>query len=359
MGLYRMKGSPYWWYSLKNNGARVRKSTGLIDRKQAKEFYHLKRGEYILGKEKNQLPPLLLKQLLGTYLKDYSKTNKLTYSDDCSIVKTLNSFFGDKVVSEITTQLIEQYKSHRRQTTVRRHLISGARVNRELAILKHAFNKGMEWGLALDNPVRRVKFFNEKDRGRTRYLTQSEKERLLAVCPPFTRRVVLMALKTGMRQAEILNLRWSDIDFNANQITLHKTKSGKIRHIPIHPDVSTVLQSLPKGREYVFFEDSEARSWHGKRRVDFEAALDQAGIRDFKFHDTRHSFASELVMKGVDIKTVSELLGHSTTRMTERYSHLSPSHKNLAINMLPVEPEAPVAKPQILKDIEKQAIKSD
>ncbi|MFH1618594.1 MAG: site-specific integrase [bacterium] len=359
MGIYRMPRSPFWWYSFKYNGKRIRRSTGLVDRKQAGELYHLKRGEYILGKEKNQLPPLPLKMLLETYLKDYSKTNKLSYNDDCSIVRILNNFFGERLTSDITPHLIERYKSHRRQTLVGGHPLSGAKVNRELAILKTAFNKGTEWGLVLDNPVRRVKFFSEKNRGRTRYLTQDEKKRLLDVCPPFIRRIVLTALKTGMRQAEILNLKWTEVDLNANRITLRKTKSGKIRHIPIHPDVLKIFRELPRAGEYVFFDKTESRSWHGRRRGDFEAALEEAGIRDFRFHDLRHSFASELVMKGVDIKTVSELLGHSTTRMTERYSHLSPSHKSLAINTLPVESDAPVARPRVLKELGKSRFESD
>ena len=123
--------------------------------------------------------------------------------------------------------------------------------------------------------------------------------------------------------------------------------------------MSAVLQGLPKGREYVFFDSNEARTWHGKRRVDFDAALDQAGIRDFRFHDLRHTFASELVMKGADIKTVSELLGHSTTRMTERYSHLSASHKNLAINLLVSETKPTVRVPQVILEVEKAQIVSD
>jgi len=354
-----MRKSPFWWYSFKCNGKRVRASTGLADKKQANEIYLLKRGGHILGKEKGQLPAIPLKQLLETYLKDYSKTNKLSYNIDCSMVKTLNNFFGNQVSSEITPQVIEQYKSHRRRTPVGDHYISGARVNRELALLKQAYNKGIDWGLVMDNPVRRVKFFSEKDRGRTRYLTQSEKERLLNACTSFLRRIVLVALKTGMRQTEILDLKWTDIDFNANQIVLKRTKSGKIRYIPIHPDVVAVLQGLPKGRKYVFFDDSESRAWHGKRRVDFEAALEQAGIRDFRFHDLRHTFASELVMKGADIKTISELLGHSTTRMTERYSHLSASHKGLAINLLGSDSRPVAGISKVILEVEKQQIESD
>ena len=359
MGLYKMPRSPFWWYSFKCDGKRIRKSTGLTDKKQANEVYLLKRGVHIMGKEKNQLPALPLKQLLETYLNDYSKTNKLSYCEDFSMVKTLNNFFGDKVASEITPQVIEQYKAHRRQTPVGDHFVSGARVNRELALLKQTYNKGIDWGLVLDNPVKRVKFFSEKDRSRTRYLAQGEKDRLLNLCTPFLRRIVLVALKTGMRQAEILNLKWADIDFNSNQIVLKRTKSGKIRYVPIHPDVLVVLQGLPKGRECVFFDDNEARSWHGKRRVDFEAALDQAGIRDFRFHDLRHTFASELVMKGADIKTVSELLGHSTTRMTERYSHLSASHKGLAINLLASEAKPVVGISKVILEVEKEQIVSD
>jgi len=358
MGLYKMPRSPFWWYSFKCDGRRIRKSTGLTDKKQAKELYLLKRGGHILGKEKGQLPPITLKHLLGTYLEDYSKTNKLTYNDDCSIVNTLNKYFGDKLVSEVTPQLIEQYKAYRRQTPVGNHFVSGARVNRDLAMLKQAYNKGIDWGLVLDNPIKRVKFFNEKDRSRTRYLTPIEKERLLNLCTPFLRRIVLVALKTGMRQAELLNLRWTDIDFNANQIVLKRTKSGRIRYIPLHPDVLDVLQGLPKSREYVFFEANEARWWHGKRRLDFDAVLDQAGIRDFRFHDLRHTFASELVMKGADIKTVSELLGHATTRMTERYSHLSASHKGLAINLLASEPKPTVRISKVISEVEKQQIVS-
>lgn len=340
MGLYKMKGSPFWWYSFQHGKKRIQKSTGLTDKRQAREMYYLKRNGFILGKEKGKPQPIRLKDLLKTYLEDYSKTNKASYYTDCVTAKTLNAFFGDRFVAEVTPQLIERYKSRRTRTLRNGKRISGARVNREMALLKAAFNKGIEWDLVNENPVRRVKFFNESDRGRTRYLTPVEKKRLLTACSPFLRGVVMTALKTGMRQGELLSLKWRDVDSRTNRLTLRKTKSGKIRHIPLHQDVETVLKGLPRLSAFVFADEKGSPlPRHGRLRTDFEAALEKSGIRDFRFHDLRHSFASELVMKGVDIKTVSELMGHSTTRMTERYSHLSPSHKSLAINLLPVESE--------------------
>lgn len=172
--------------------------------------------------------------------------------------------------------------------------------------------------MVIENPVRRVKFFSEKDRSRTRYLNQNEKERLLAVCPQYLRRIVLVALKTGMRQGEILNLKWSDIDSNSNRITLSKTKSGKIRHIPIHPDVLKAFRSLPKVNDYVFYNERRGTRYskYGKLRFDFEDAVKEAGLRNFVFHDLRHCFASH------------------------------------AINLLPVENETRVAKAQVLKEVE-------
>ena len=183
-----------------------------------------------------------------------------------------------------------------------------------------------------------VKLYSEKDRARTRYLSPEEKAKLLAACSPELRRVVLMALKTGMRKSELLFLRWLDVDFGANLIKIRKSKSGRMRFIPLHPDVLKVLTGLPKGGDYVFAGSSgDALTVDGWVRTQFDAALDKAEIRNFRFHDLRHTFASEMVMLGADLKTVSELLGHATTAMTERYSHLSPVHKNLAINLLAQE----------------------
>lgn len=348
MGLYKQPGSPFWNYRFSLRGTRISGSTKVGDRKLAQKIYEHERSEYILGKKTGATKPIKLRDLLQKFLNDYSRTNKRSYSSDVVAAKRINAFMGDKLASDITPHILEQYKGHRRSMIVGDHQVSGARVNRELAVLKTAYTKGIEWDLVMDNPVRKVKFFSEKDRGRTRYLSHIEKESLLAVCPPELRRVVVVALKTGLRQGELLGLKWVDIDSIANTLAVRRSKNGKMRHVPIHEDVRGILNSLPRIGEYIFQDGSgEPLSRHGRIRTLFDKAVDEAGLRDFRFHDIRRCFASELVMNGADLKTVSELLGHSSTRMTERYSHLTPAHRALAINLLSVETKAPVERPMV------------
>lgn len=274
------------------------------------------------ARRKPVLPPQAA-DLLATYLRDYAKVNKSSFSRDEIAIAHLNTFMGDKQAAEVSPRDLERYKSSRRETLRAGKPITGATINREMAILKTA---------------------------------GEEKTKLLAVLSPELRRFVIMALKTGMRAGEILGLKWPDIDANANQIVIRKNKSGRMRFIPLHPDVAEILSSLPKHGEFVFSDK------HGERygrsswiRTQFEKALDQAGIRDFHIHDLRHTFASELIMKGADLKTVSELLGHSSTRMTERYSHLSPHHKSLAVNLLAVEAKPVQVLPKVLQKLAKRA----
>ena len=338
MGVYKRDGSPFYWYKFRNDGKNIYGSTGATDHKVARQVYITERNKHIQRKVTGKLAPITLRDLLATYLRDYAKVNKSSFDRDEIVIKHLNGFMGDKLASEISPRDLERYKASRRATLHANRPITGATVNRELAILKTAFNKGVEWSLVNSNPVERIKFFSESDRARTRYLSADEKAKLLAAVSPELRRFIIIALKTGMRHSEILGLRWTEIDFRANQILIRKSKSGRMRFIPLHPDVVEVFDSLPKHVEYVF---SNSRGERYNRscwvRTQFKRVVNQIGIRDFHIHDLRHTFASELVMKGADLKTVSELLGHSSTRMTERYSHLSPHHKSLAVNLLAAE----------------------
>ena len=145
---------------------------------------------------------------------------------------------------------------------------------------------------------------------------------------------MVTALHTGMRKSEILNLKWVDVDFDQKLITIGDTKNGEIRYIPMNETLTEALESVKKYAysPYVFCNDNGNR--YGDIKKGFSAALKRAGITTFRFHDLRHTFASYLVMSGVDIRTVQELMGHKSIEMTCRYAHLSPDHKQSAVKCL-------------------------
>ena len=146
--------------------------------------------------------------------------------------------------------------------------------------------------------------------------------------------IVTVALHTGMRRGEILNLRWEQIDLQHYFILLDKTKNGTRREIPINSTLEELFKNLPRGFEskYVFV-NKDGKPYRDIKRS-FHAALKRAGICDFRFHDCRHTTASHLVMAGIDLTTVKELLGHKDIKMTLRYAHLAPGHKRKAVQVL-------------------------
>lgn len=164
--------------------------------------------------------------------------------------------------------------------------------------------------------------------GRIRFLESSEQARLLECCRGRLKDIVLVALRTGMRRGELLGLRKSDLDFERKLICLSKTKTNSLREIPIIPEIQAVLKTHVFGKadtEYVFAKADGSRMFSNKTA--FWMALAKAGIKNFRFHDLRHTYASDLVSAGVDIFTVSKLLGHANVKTTMIYAHLTPNHR--------------------------------
>ena len=144
---------------------------------------------------------------------------------------------------------------------------------------------------------------------------------------------MIVALNTGMRKEEILSLKWKDVDYRIRTISILDTKNGESRELPMNDIVYRILLAVKKtDRPWVFCKKDGER--YGNVRKAFEGARKRAGIVDFRFHDLRHTFASHLVMAGVDLRTVQELLGHKSFEMTLRYAHLSPEHKKAALDVL-------------------------
>ena len=294
-----------------------------------------KLAESVLAKRKLQIAEnkfldikkrgkIKFEELSASYL-EYSKTNKRSWTRDRTSIKSLSNYFQGKYLHEIKPLMIESYKNKRIKD------VSPATLNRELACLKHMFTKATAWEKTDHNPVKSVKLLRENN-GRLRYLTREEIQKLCEICPDHLKPIVLTALLTGMRRGEILKLKWEDVDLDQKLILVRNTKNNETREVPLNNLLTNVLRDIKFSSPYVFCNKNGKP--YGSVRKSYETALKKAGITNFRFHDLRHTFASHLVMSGVDLMTVKELLGHKTIKMTLRYAHLSPSHKRKAIASL-------------------------
>ena len=212
---------------------------------------------------------------------------------------------------------------------------TGPTANRYLAALSVCLSFGVKTLQWLErNPCERITKSRE-NKGRVRFLSDDECERLLAACRKSDNKdlylAVVLSLTTGARQAEIMTLRWGQIDFARKVITLHETKNGERRAIPLVGDAFTLLQAPSKVRsltdDRLFPPKPRARK---SECIDLHApwvaALKVAGITDFHWHDLRHTAASYLAMSGVSLVEIAKVLGHRTLAMVARYSHLSDGH---------------------------------
>ncbi len=219
--------------------------------------------------------------------------------------------------------------------TYRKSQRSGGTVNRYLAAFSKALGIAVkEWGWIQENPMDKISKPQE-GKGRERFLSEDEIKRLLLACRnssnPYLFTVVRIALATGMRHGEIINLKWEDIDFSSRTITLHETKNGDRRIIPLTNEVEEALKASPNfgrlSKECIFKaiynrEGAEV----AKIRYAFEAALKQAAIEKFRFHDLRHTAASYMAMMGATQGELMAILGHRSPHMTRRYAHYSQQH---------------------------------
>jgi integrase len=233
---------------------------------------------------------------------------------------------GQYALSAITPALIVEYRDKLARTR------ENSTVRRYLAVLSHAFTVAVqEWEWVQENPFHKISKPKEP-RGRVRFLTHDERERLLAACRQSRNKylhiVVVLALSTGGRRGELLNLRWADVNFKREMLTFRETKNGETRSVPLTGYALEVLTQHAQIRRLdttLVFPNAT-----GKRplsiRDAFENAVERAELVDFHFHDTRHDFASNLAMHGASLVEIAEVLGHKTLQMVKRYAHLTVAH---------------------------------
>ena len=212
---------------------------------------------------------------------------------------------------------------------------SPSTVNRYLASLSAVLQTAWkEWHLIDSNPVRSVSKEPEPE-GRVRYLDDGERERLLVVCEasphPLLYPAVILALSTGARQGELMGLEWDAVDLKAGRAILTHTKNGKTRSLPLRGKALDLLKELFRNRNLgtnLVFPARKKMTKTGRAdlREAWAEALEKAEIKNFRWHDLRHSCASYLAMNGASVPEIATVLGHRDFSMAARYAHLSSGH---------------------------------
>ena len=240
---------------------------------------------------------------------------------------------GSCLLADATPSLIAEYRDLLlKEVGPRGKKRSPASTNRYLAALSHAFSIAIkEWGWVNDSPMLKVTKPKEP-RGRVRFLDEDERAKLLAACKEskdsFLYPIVIIALSTGARKSEILGLAWGDIDLNRKVAILQRTKNDERRALPLSGHALAEIKKLSNVRRIdtnLLFPDASGKKPIGIRSA-WGRVMKDAGIKDFKFHDLRHSAASYLAMSGASLAEIAEVLGHKTLQMVKRYSHLSEQH---------------------------------
>lgn len=333
-GIFK-RGGVYWIRYADPTGKIIRESARTKNIHEAIKLLAKRKTEVLEGKlpERIIIKNHTFNELAEKY-SHWASIQRCYDKDKKYTIQELKERFNNIPLRRFTTQLVEQF-----QVDLIKKGLKPATVNRKLACLKHMFTKAVEWSMVEEEVlkrIRKVKLLKENNR-RLRYLTEEEIQRLLNACDKHLYPIVFTALNTGMRKDEILSLKWNNIDLKNGYIHIEKTKNAERRDIPMNSELLNLFRRLFTERklssDYVFVNpDTNTRYMDIKRS--FNHACKKAKIEDFHFHDLRHTFASHLVMKGVDLTTVKELLGHKSLTMTLRYSHLAPEHKTKAVQCL-------------------------
>jgi len=319
-----------WCVGFTVNGRRVRETVG-PNKKIAQKVLSLRMTQVL---ENRYFPPnrqvgrMPFNEFVQMYLERVVSLMK-SIRTERNRVKRWVKDLGMRPIGQITRAQIESWRREKMSRC------KPATINRDLSRLRHMLNIAVEWELLEESPMQGMKFLRENN-ARTRYLSVGECHRLIDSCmAPHIRAIVTVALHTGMRLGEILNLRWQDLDFSSGFILVRDSKNGQARQVPMDSMISTVLRSWPRlsDQDIVF-----TSVMTGGRIVDIRAGFlnscKRAGITGLHFHDLRHTFASQFVMAGGDIYILKEILGHKSITNSQRYAHLSPTYKIKAIDRM-------------------------
>jgi len=344
MTVRKIKNS--WWVDFRVDYTRYRKRSPENSRLGAQAYEATLRHKLAFGLPiENAQRVAARTQTFETFAKKWFDeyvipNNKLSerHSKNDILRASLLPFFGRMPIGQITARDIERYKAH-----TARQGVANKTINNRLTVLRKCLATAYEW-LDLDGVPPEIEWLKCTP-PKTDYLTKEECERLLAHAKGIVHDLILMALQTGMRQGELKGLQWSSIDWSTHSIvvrhskndwseTLDTPKSNRERFIPISNELYDTLCKRRMASGYVFL-DKDGSPFTGARltrRLDRVCA--RAGLRHIGWHTLRHTFASQLAMRGAPLGAIQALLGHSSITMTMRYAHMAPSALRSAIDLL-------------------------
>lgn len=364
MGSMYKRGDTYY-IDFRIGGRRIRKKIG-----KSKQLAELALKDAEVKAARNEAGFIEKDKPIDEFLKEfleYSTTNHTpsTFTRYKAIVDHFNFFLKDyphiTKLSHLNPGLFEKYKTSRRQAIITKNgqpitltentelppnAQRGAKtntINMEITTLRTMLNLAIKWDYLNKNPTQDIKKLKVTDAKPPRFLTKEECKLLLENCGDELYPIFYTFIHTGMREAELVNLEWEDIDFVRRKIRIRRKdfwhpKTGE-RDIPIGKNLMEVLENLKqksKAKGFVFSNNNGDKLKRRLRR-DLMGITKKCGFPDVtKLHSLRHTFASHLVMKGVDLPTIQKLMGHADIQTTMIYSHLAPDHLSDAVDKLDI-----------------------
>ena len=327
----------WWWVDIQIKGQRYREKAGATEAK-ARDYRDKLRSwgrdsAKGLPSRKPEGEVVTFKESADNYLNLYSKLEKRAWKRDEISIAHLNAFFAGAKLKDITADDAARYRISRAAAD-----ISPKTTNVELGCLRAICRKALADGKISEYPLGTRKLLQKVKPFKSRILTVDEARRVIAAADPRQLRpAIIVWLNTGLRKMELLKLKREDVDFRERLITViaENSKNGKARTIPMNATVAEILSARP-GKVYFFENPATGKPVVGVIRA-FRTALDKVGIKDrVRLHDLRHTHATWQIKAGVDVKTLSENLGHADAKMTlDLYCHSSLETKRAAVALIP------------------------
>jgi integrase len=337
MSVYKRGDKGVFYMNFTVNGVRVFKSTGKFIKKEAKQVEALERqkllNEASLTPQERAARTLLSEAIKQVYQARWkaNKDGEFSHNRALRILELLGDIPVGKIDDDKVEELIRLLEARK---------IANSTVNRYLAILKTILrHKRQSW--------ESIKLKREMN-GRIRVITKAEEQQIVTILSngatnkrnkhfPEVADLVQVLVDTGMRLGESLRLKFDDINFESNLLTIWITKSNRPRSLPMTTRVKDILQARKKDKKIKPFNLSMFQAENAWKSTRKKMGLEKD--KEFVLHDLRHTCASRLVNKGVDLYVVKEWLGHSTIQVTEKYAHLAPGKLAHAALMLEKEDE--------------------